>query len=107
MRQIDGRYGGVALTGTLYEPGDDPPDYEGAPTPETPFVWVCDAIRPVESGGVVQSIDGRDVRVTFERPAPRGFEDRGVAIDAAFDHLRDQFARLDVDTDAVTVTVDP
>jgi len=103
--QIEGRYADVALTGTLYEPGDDPPEYRGAPTPATDFVWVCDAITPVGAGGVVQEIDGREVRVTFQRPAPRGFEDRGRAIDAAHDHLVEQFARLGVDPDAVTVSV--
>jgi len=105
VRQIEAQYGGVALTGTLYEPGEDPPDYEGAPTPETPYVWVCDAIQPVPDG-IVQSIEGREVSVTFERPAPRGFEDRGAAIDAAYDHLRDQFARLGVDRDDVTVGIE-
>jgi hypothetical protein len=54
MLLIRGRAGGTALTGTLYEPGETPPSYEGAPDADAPYVWVCDAFyrrsRPSASG---------------------------------------------------------
>ncbi|MFW5918106.1 MAG: DUF7113 family protein [Haloferacaceae archaeon] len=110
MRLIRGRAGGTALTGTLYEPGEDPPDYEGAPDVDAPFVWVCDAFYAVESGGTVQEVDGEAINVAFESPAPRGFADRDRAIAAAEDHLRTQFGRLGLDGSAVEIEherVDP
>ncbi|QGN06244.1 hypothetical protein Hrd1104_02355 [Halorhabdus sp. CBA1104] len=103
MLLIRGRAGGTALTGTLYEPGETPPSYEGAPDADAPYVWVCDAFYEVVSGGVVQQIDDREVNVAFETPAPRGFEDRARAIEAAKDHLRTQFSRIGVAESAVAI----
>ncbi len=96
MLLIRGRAGGTALTGTLYERGERAPSYSGAPDASAPYTWVCDGFYEVESGGQLQRIDGRSVRIAFEEPLPRGFESREQAIDAAKEHLRTQFARLGV-----------
>ena len=105
MLLIHGTTGGAGLTGTLYEPGEQPPSYRGAPDEEAPYVWVCDAFYQVESGGQVQQVGDRELRVAFESPAPRGFETREAALSAAKDHVRTQFARLGVVGDSVEVTV--
>ena len=105
MLRIRGSAGGTALTGTLYEPGEDSPTFRGAPGDEAPYVWVCDAFYEVESGGQTQAIDGREIQVAFESPMPRGFEERARAIEAATAHIRTQFARLGVDESDVTVDV--
>ncbi|WP_324759022.1 DUF7113 family protein [Haloarcula sp. GH36] len=105
MLHIRGSAGGTGLTGTLYEPGESPPSFKGAPDGGAPYVWVCDAFYEVESGGQTQSIGDREVNVAFESPMPQGFEDRDTAIEAAKDHVRTQFARLGVTEAAVEVTV--
>jgi hypothetical protein len=106
---VRGRGGGTALTGTLYEPGERPPTYEGAPDDAAPYVWICDSFYEVESGGQVQQIDGQERHVAFESPTTLGFEERDAAIEAARDHVRTQFARVgvsDVDVEVLT-DVDP
>ncbi|MFB6151940.1 MAG: hypothetical protein ABEJ40_09060 [Haloarculaceae archaeon] len=103
MLLVRGRAGGTALTGTLYERGERPPSYSGAPDEGAPYVWVCDAFYEVASGGQVQRVGDREVNVAFESPAPRGFESREAALDAAEEHLRTQFARIGVDRDEVEV----
>jgi hypothetical protein len=105
MLLVRGTVGGAGLTGTLYEPGEEPPSYRGAPDEGSPYVWVCDAFYEVTSGGQRQRIGDREVQVAFESPSPRGFEDRDAALAAAKDHIRTQFARLGDDADAVEVTV--
>jgi len=105
MLLVRGHAGGTALTGTLYEPDDSPPTFEGAPDDDAPFVWVCDAFYEVESGGQVQRIDGRERNVAFEAPTTLGFESREAALDAAADHVRTQFARLGLDGSAVEIEV--
>ena len=105
MLLIRGRAGGTALTGTLYEPGDEVPTFRGAPDDEAPFVWICDSFYEVESGGQVQQIDGQERRVAFEAPISRGFETRDAAIDAAKEHVRTQFVRLGLDSDDVEIEV--
>ncbi|MCQ4332564.1 hypothetical protein KM295_03480 [Natronomonas sp. F2-12] len=105
MLRIRGSAGGTALTGTLYEPGENPPTFRGAPDDEAPYVWVCDSFYEVESGGQTQTLEGREIQVAFESPMPRGFEDKAHAIDAATAHVRTQFARLGVDESAVDVDV--
>ncbi|WP_336135465.1 DUF7113 family protein [Natronomonas amylolytica] len=112
MLHIRGHAGGTALTGTLYERGEDPPQFRGAPDDEAPYVWVCDAFYRVESGGTTQTIDGEEIQVAFESPMPRGFEERGEAIEAAKEHVRTQFARLgvpegDVRLEVIEVAEDP
>ncbi|MFW6018488.1 MAG: DUF7113 family protein [Halapricum sp.] len=106
MLLIRGEAGGTALTGTLYEPGDNPPSFSGAPDEGAPYVWVCDAFYEVESGGQRQRIGGREINVAFESPSPRGFETRERALEAARDHVRTQFQRVGIDADEVTVTVE-
>ncbi|WP_135304026.1 DUF7113 family protein [Haloarcula amylovorans] len=105
MLLVRGTAGGTGLTGTLYEPGEDPPSFKGAPDEGAPYVWVCDAFYEVESGGQAQTIGDRELRVAFESPMPRGFETREAAIEAAKEHVRTQFARLGVEEADVEVTV--
>lgn len=96
---------GTDLTGALYEPGEDPPQFRGAPDDDAPYVWVCDALYEVDSGGTTQELGDRTVRVAFESPMPRGFETREAAVEAAEAHVRTQFARLGVPEAAVDVEV--
>ena len=105
MLLVRGSAGGTTLTGTLYEPGEQPPRFRGAPEEGAPYVWVCDEFYEVESGGALQRIDGREIHLAFETPMPRGFDDREEAIAAATEHVRTQFARLGVDRADVEVDV--
>jgi len=105
MLQIRGVAGGTGVTGTLYEPSEEPPSYRGAPDPDAPYVWVCDSFYKVATGGQAQTIAGEEIRVAFESPTPRGFEERDRAITAATEHLRTQFARLGVPEEEVSVEV--
>ncbi len=105
MLLVRGHGGGTALTGTIYERGEDPPQFKGAPDDDAPYVWVCDAFYEVTSGGSAVEIDGREIRVAFESPMPRGFDARGEALAAAEEHVRTQFARIGVDPEAVEIEV--
>mgnify|MGYP007047140803 CR=1 FL=1 len=105
MLRIRGSAGGTALTGTLYEPGEEPPTFRGAPDDDAPYVWICDDFYEVESGGQTQLIDDREVQVAFESPMPRGFDDKAQAIEAATAHVRTQFARLGVAESDVTIEI--
>lgn len=105
MLLVRGEAGGTTLTGTLYEPGEDAPSFRGAPNEDAAYVWVCDEFYEVSSGGTVQQVGGREVRVAFESPMPRGFDTRKQAITAAEGHIRTQFARVGVPEDAVEVSV--
>ncbi|WP_049997429.1 DUF7113 family protein [Halococcus sediminicola] len=96
MLLIRGHAGGTALTGTLYERGEEAPSFSGAPDEDAPYVWVCDAFYEVESGGQRQQIDDATVNVAFESPVAHGFETREQAIEGAKEHLRTQFARVGV-----------
>ena len=112
MLRIRGSAGGTALTGTLYEPGEEPPVFRGAPDDKSPYVWVCDAFYQVESGGQTQQLDGEEIQIAFESPMPRGFDDRERAIESAQAHIRTQFARLgiaeaDVDVEIVDHVDEP
>ena len=106
MLTVRGIVGDVELTGTLYEPGEQPPPFRGAPDEGAPFVWVCDEFYEVESGGQVQHIAGQEVHLAFERPMPRGFEEREQAIEAAREHVRTQFARIGIDGEDIEVEVE-
>lgn len=105
MLRIRGSAGGTTLTGTLYEPGEEPPAFRGAPDDDAPYVWICDAFYEVESGGQTQRLNGEEIQVAFESPMPRGFANRERAIEAARDHLRTQFARLGIPESDVSVEV--
>jgi hypothetical protein len=107
MLQVSGTARGTTLTGTLYEPDDDPPSFRGAPDGDAPYVWVCDEFYAVESGGSVQVLDDEEVRVAFESPVPRGFETLDRAEVAAEEHIRTQFARICVSPDEVDIVVEP
>jgi hypothetical protein len=103
MILVRGSGGGTDLTGTVFERGEDPPEYKGAPDEDAPYVWVCDSFYQVESGGSALTVDGEEIRVAFEEPMPRGFDTKSAALDAAEEHVRTQFARIGVDPDAVEV----
>jgi len=103
---VRGRAGGTELTGTIYEPGEEAPTFRGAPDEGAPYTWVCDEFYEVDTGGSVQVIDGREIRIAFESPLPRGFDTREAAVEAAREHVRTQFRRLDVDAADVAVTVE-
>ena len=105
MLLVRGSAGGTALTGTIYEEGEDPPRYKGSPDTDAPYVWICDEFYEVDSGGSTQRIGDRVVQIAFETPMPRGFESRDRAIDAAKEHIRTQFSRVGVDTAAVEIEV--
>jgi hypothetical protein len=107
MLLIRGHGGGTALTGTVFERGEEPPTYRGAPDEDAPYVWVCDSFYQVESGGSAIEIDGEEIRVAFESPIARGFETRQQAVDAAEEHVKTQFARIGVDSEDVQIEVVP
>ncbi|SDM55036.1 hypothetical protein SAMN04487949_2043 [Halogranum gelatinilyticum] len=96
MLLVRGHAGGTALTGTVFERGEEAPSYKGAPDEDAPYVWVCDEFYEVESGGSATTIDGRDINVAFDTPMPRGFETREQALAAAKEHIRTQFARVGI-----------
>ncbi|WP_380680136.1 DUF7113 family protein [Salinigranum sp. GCM10025319] len=106
MLLIRGHGGGTALTGTLYERGETPPTFRGAPDEDAPYVWVCDEFYEVESGGSVTTIDDREIHVAFESPMPRGFDTKEQAIAAAKEHVRTQFARVGVPATEVRFEVE-
>ncbi|KAB1198381.1 MULTISPECIES: hypothetical protein [Haloferax] len=105
MLLVRGHGGGTALTGTIFERGEEPPTYRGAPNEAAPYVWVCDEFYQVESGGSETEIDGQSIRVAFDTPMPRGFDTREQALEAAKEHIRTQFARVGVSTDDVRIEV--
>jgi hypothetical protein len=102
---VRGTGGGTTLTGTIYERGEEPPTFRGAPDEDAAYVWVCDEFYEVESGGSTAEIGGRELKIAFESPLPRGFEGRDAAVTAAAEHLRTQFARVGVPGDEVSVEV--
>lgn len=103
MILIRGSGGGTELTGTVFERGEEPPVYKGAPDEDAPYVWVCDSFYEVESGGSALRVDGEEIRVAFEEPMPRGFDTKSAAVAAAKEHVRTQFARIGVAPDDVEV----
>jgi len=105
MLLVRGRAAGTALTGTLYEPGERAPTFRGAPDGSAPYTWVCDGFYEVESGGQVQQVGDRELRIAFEEPLPRGFETRERALDAAKAHVRTQFARIGIEENQVEIEV--
>ena len=105
MILVRGSGGGTDLTGTVFERGEEPPTYKGAPNEDAPYVWVCDSFYQVESGGSALTVDGEEIRVAFEEPMPRGFDTRDQAVAAAKEHVRTQFARIGIDPDDVAVEV--
>ncbi|ACV47770.1 MULTISPECIES: DUF7113 family protein [Halomicrobium] len=105
MLLVHGAAGGTALTGTIYEDGEDAPEFAGSPDDDAPYVWICDEFYEVDTGGSTQTIGGEEIQIAFESPMPRGFQDREQALDAAKDHVRTQFVRLGIDADEVEITV--
>jgi len=106
MLLVRGRAGGTALTGTIYEDGEEPPRYKGSPDTDAPYVWICDEFYEVDTGGSTQRIGDREIQVAFETPMPRGYESRQRAIDAAEEHVRPQSARLGVEDVDIEVIED-
>lgn len=107
MLLVRGHGGGTALTGTVFERGEEPPTYKGAPDENAPYVWVCDSFYEVESGGTAMELEGREIRIAFESPMPRGFDTRQQAVEAAEEHIKTQFARIGVDSESVDIEVIP
>jgi len=105
MLLVRGWAGDTALTGTIYEEGEQAPAYSGSPDTDSAFVWICDEFYEVDSGGSTQIIDGQELQIAFESPMPRGFDTRQQALDAAREHLRTQFARLGMDRTDVEIEV--
>lgn len=105
MLLVQGSAGETTLTGSIYEPGEDPPSFRGSPDAEAPYVLLCDDFYAVDSGGTIQHIDGREVNVAFESPILRGFDTRSDAIDGATTHIRTQFARIGLAESSVTIEV--
>ncbi len=105
MLLVRGHAGGSALTGTIYEPGEDVPSFRGSPETDAPYVWICDEFYEVSTGGSTQVINDREVQIAFDTPLPRGFDDKGLAIAAAKDHIKTQFARIGVSADSVELAV--
>ncbi|WP_293027344.1 hypothetical protein [Natronococcus sp.] len=103
---VRGCAGGTELTGTVYERGERPPSFRGAPDEDAAYVWICDEFYEVDSGGSVQVVDGREVNLAFESPMPRGFDTREQALEAAKEHVRTQFARIGVDPESVELEVE-
>ncbi|GAB3040250.1 DUF7113 family protein [Natronobiforma cellulositropha] len=106
MLFVRGRARGTELTGTLYERGERAPTFRGAPDEDAAYVWVCDEFYEVDSGGSVQRLDDREVRLAFESPMPRGFDTKTQALEAAEDHVRTQFARIGIGSSAVDIEVE-
>lgn len=77
----------TGTTGTLYEPGESPPSYDGAPMAGSPYAWVGKFFYRVPSGGHELDTDRGVIRVAFERPTARGSEDRERAVTAAKTHI--------------------
>ena len=106
MLFVRGRAGGTELTGTIYERGEDAPQFKGAPDEDAAYVWVCDEFYEVDSGGSSLEVAGREIQVAFESPMPRGFDTRGQALEAAKDHVRTQFVRIGVGAEDVEISVE-
>jgi len=106
MLLVRGRAGGTELTGTVYERGEEAPRFSGAPDGEAPYVWICDEFYEVDSGGSRLELGGREIRVAFESPMPRGFDTREQALSAAKEHVRTQFARIGVEPGDVEIVVE-
>jgi hypothetical protein len=96
---ICGLAAGTGTTGTLYEPGETPPSYSGAPTTAAPYVWVCDTFYQVNSGGQQLETNNRTIQVAFDRPTVRGFERRERAVATAKSHIRRQLNRIGIDSE--------
>jgi hypothetical protein len=99
MLLIRGLAGGTGTTGTLYEPDENPPSYNGAPRIDAPYIWVCDTFYEVTSGGHSLKLDRGTIQVAFEQPTVRGFEQRRRAIAAAKTHIKDQLSRIGIQAD--------
>ncbi|WP_114577876.1 hypothetical protein [Saliphagus sp. LR7] len=100
---VRARAGGAELTGTIYERGEEAPSFSGSPDEEAAYVWICDEFYEVDSGGSTQTVDGREIRIAFESPLPRGFDTKEQALEAAKEHVRTQFVRIGVASEAVEV----
>ncbi len=105
MLLVRGHAGGSALTGTIYEPGEDVPSFRGSPETDAPYVWICDEFYEVSTGGSTQVINDREVQIAFDTPLPRGFDSRELAIKAAKEHIKTQFVRIGVPGKSVELTV--
>ncbi|ERH03592.1 MAG: hypothetical protein A07HR60_00097 [uncultured archaeon A07HR60] len=106
MILVRGLGGGTGLTGTIYERGEEPPSFKGAPDEAAPYVWICDAFYEVDSGGSTQQVNGQEIQIAFESPMPRGFDTKDTALEAAKEHVHTQFARIGVEDVSIEVMED-
>ena len=93
MLLIRGLAGGTGLTGTLYEPGETPPSYRGAPDVGAPYVWVCDEFYAVETGGMRDRLVDGAVPAALRQPSPPGDEHPHRAAESPRAHIPEQGAR--------------
>ena len=91
---VRGWYEDTGLTGTIFEPDENAPTYDGSPNVRSPYVWVCDSFYAVESGGTTQEVDNKEVQVAFDPPVKKGFQNKESAMEGAKNHIRNQFLRL-------------
>lgn len=94
MILVKGWYKDTGVTGTVFEPNEEAPTYDGSPDVKAPYVWVCDSFYSVESGGSTQIIDDKEIQVAFDPPVKKGFESEEKAIEGAKKHIKNQFLRL-------------
>jgi len=102
---VSGVAGGTELSGTIYEQGEQAPNFRGSPDDNAPFVWICDEFYQVESGGSTQQIADREIQIAFESPIPRGLETKEEAIKVAKGHIKTQFARIGIPEEEVNIEV--
>lgn len=105
MILIKGDYKGTGLTGTVFEPDDKVPAYQGAPSVQSSYTWICDSFYEVDEGGTKQNIDGEQIRIVFEKPTPKGFTDKKQAIEGGKKHIKTQFQRIGASESDVTFTL--
>jgi hypothetical protein len=84
------------LTGTIYEKGERPPVFDGAPELESKYIFLCDSMYEVSSGGLEQQINGESIQVAFESPTKRGFDGLDGAVNSLKEHIATQFKRIGV-----------
>ena len=106
MLLVRGRAGGTELTGTIYERGEEAPQFRGAPNEDAAYVWVCDEFYEVDSGGSSLEVADKEIQIAFESPMPRGFDTKEQALEAAKDHVRTQFARIGIEPEDVEISVE-
>jgi len=105
MILVTGWYDDLGLTGTIYEPTESTPNYDGSPDFGDSYVWICDSFYQVESGGVTQELENGTVQLAFERPMKKGFRTYDEALSGARYHIKIQFQRLGLSDETVEFNI--